>query len=389
MADCDKKQYEELFFSAKGQYDLYLLFTERGIVFLNEGGILSFINPIRFFNADYGRNAREFIVKNCHVCSILDVSQLDVFQGALTYPCVISYRKDKDRALAENAIAYRRLNSLGDLSGASGIKVTWLSQADILKDDEYRIFTSPKEIRKIINKIDEVGYVLGNVFSVARGLPNKNVDFRKESHIALKSKGALKYAIDGANVIRVGAEDVETFRSEMIIMPRTVKSIKATLKPEKMVLLDRIYYLEAFQKVDLKFALGVINSKLTNFWFEDAYATTKVAGGYFDLNGNQIKSIRLPKCDAAKETLIAGYVRDVLTAKKSDPNADTSALEAEIDQLVYKLYNLTPEEIAIVEGRGEAAKTSAAKDATEKAQAPRKVKQTKPSPKKRDDEWMD
>ena len=79
----------------------------------------------------------------------------------------------------------------------------------------------------------------------------------------------------------------------------------------------------------------------------------------------------------------------IVAAKKADPNADASSLEVEIDQLVYKLYDLTPEEIAIVEGRSEGAKTSAAKDATEKAQAPRKVKQTKPSPKKRDDEWMD
>lgn len=43
-------------------------------------------------------------------------------------------------------------------------------------------------------------------------------------------------------------------------------------------------------------------------------------------------------------------VDQILAAKKKDPNADTSALEAEIDQLVYKLYDLTPEEIATVEG---------------------------------------
>ena len=34
----------------------------------------------------------------------------------------------------------------------------------------------------------------------------------------------------------------------------------------------------------------------------------------------------------------------------ADPSADTSALEREIDQQVYQLYGLTPEEIAIVEG---------------------------------------
>ena len=40
----------------------------------------------------------------------------------------------------------------------------------------------------------------------------------------------------------------------------------------------------------------------------------------------------------------------ILTAKKANPQADTTALETEIDQMVYELYGLTEEEIAIVEG---------------------------------------
>jgi hypothetical protein len=39
----------------------------------------------------------------------------------------------------------------------------------------------------------------------------------------------------------------------------------------------------------------------------------------------------------------------ILSAKKRDPSANTTALEREIDRLVYELYELTPEEIAIIE----------------------------------------
>jgi hypothetical protein len=42
-------------------------------------------------------------------------------------------------------------------------------------------------------------------------------------------------------------------------------------------------------------------------------------------------------------------VNQILAAKEADPSADTTALEAEIDQLVYQLYGLTEEEIRIVE----------------------------------------
>ncbi|MBI5306119.1 hypothetical protein HZB04_00805, partial [Candidatus Wolfebacteria bacterium] len=48
---------------------------------------------------------------------------------------------------------------------------------------------------------------------------------------------------------------------------------------------------------------------------------------------------------------ISSVVDQILTAKKKDPNADTSALERQIDEMVYELYGLTPEEIEIVEGK--------------------------------------
>ncbi len=44
-------------------------------------------------------------------------------------------------------------------------------------------------------------------------------------------------------------------------------------------------------------------------------------------------------------------VTKILAAKRADPQADTSALEGEIDQLVYQLYGLSEDEIGIVEGK--------------------------------------
>lgn len=49
------------------------------------------------------------------------------------------------------------------------------------------------------------------------------------------------------------------------------------------------------KRLEPQYVVGITNSKLTNFWFEYKYSSTKVSGNYFDLNGNQIKSITLPK----------------------------------------------------------------------------------------------
>ena len=52
----------------------------------------------------------------------------------------------------------------------------------------------------------------------------------------------------------------------------------------------------------------------------------------------------------AHDTLVK-LVDQILAAKRADPAADTSALEAEIDRHVYALYGLTDVEIALVEGK--------------------------------------
>ena len=95
------------------------------------------------------------------------------------------------------------------------------------------------------------------------------------------------------------------------------------------------------KNIDINFILGLINSKLINYWF----------GFYFtDVN---IKPEQLRKIPILLNTelqdKINTAVTSILMTKKAKPQADTSALEKQIDQLVYQLYGLTNEEIAIIE----------------------------------------
>ena len=53
--------------------------------------------------------------------------------------------------------------------------------------------------------------------------------------------------------------------------------------------------------------------------------------------------------ERAEHDAIVMLVERILTAKRTDPNADTSAWEREIDERVYRLYGLTPDEIKLVE----------------------------------------
>ena len=96
--------------------------------------------------------------------------------------------------------------------------------------------------------------------------------------------------------------------------------------------------------IDIKYLLGILNSSTVNYYFKFYNQTNHVPIG-------EIKNIPFPKVTKVRQEPIISVVEKILNIKKSIPNADTSALEHQIDELVYQLYNLTPKEIEIIEGQ--------------------------------------
>ena len=93
--------------------------------------------------------------------------------------------------------------------------------------------------------------------------------------------------------------------------------------------------------------LGLLNSKAV-FWFYTK-TSTQIRGGFVRFIAQYVSQIPIPTIKPAQKASISKIVDQILAAKRTDPDADVSELENEIDQLVYLLYNLTPEEIGIVE----------------------------------------
>lgn len=97
-----------------------------------------------------------------------------------------------------------------------------------------------------------------------------------------------------------------------------------------------------------EYFLAIANSKLL-WWFLKNTGDT-LQGDARRFKTNYLNPFPIPGIvDLVTEQRISEKVKEVLFLKKSDPNADTSALESEIDQMVYALYGLTEEEIEIVE----------------------------------------
>ena len=91
-----------------------------------------------------------------------------------------------------------------------------------------------------------------------------------------------------------------------------------------------------------------MNSRITTWFYR---SNTDEEGKVFaQIKIELLRKLPVPKVSLRDQEPLVKVVEKILKAKASNPAADTSALEREIDQQVYALYGLTPEEIAIVEG---------------------------------------
>ena len=75
---------------------------------------------------------------------------------------------------------------------------------------------------------------------------------------------------------------------------------------------------------------------------------TNLRGVDYHIYPDHIRNIPIPSAPAQQKPIIA-LVDKILAAKKANPQADTSKEECKIDTLVYNLYGLTDDEIAIIE----------------------------------------
>jgi hypothetical protein len=150
------------------------------------------------------------------------------------------------------------------------------------------------------------------------------------------------------------------FEKDKIIVMDIAKKIVAQLDTQKFYVKDALIFHPKDKSISLKFVLGILNSKLLTHLYSHSFLGICVAK-------NAILQLPFPrldmsiKSDKKKHDAIVRLVDRMLTLKKKECTnleivshrvylRQIIAIDAEIDRLVYELYGLTDEEIAVVEG---------------------------------------
>ncbi len=111
------------------------------------------------------------------------------------------------------------------------------------------------------------------------------------------------------------------------------------------------FYVIKTQRINVKYLTAILNSKLIAFWLKHK---GKMQGNNYQIDKEPLLNIPIVTINSKNQKIADEFINlvdEILKAKEQDKNANTQELENKINSLVYKLYNLTEEEIKIIEGR--------------------------------------
>ncbi|HHW4604365.1 TPA: DUF7149 domain-containing protein [Campylobacter coli] len=111
------------------------------------------------------------------------------------------------------------------------------------------------------------------------------------------------------------------------------------------------FYVIKTQRINVKYLTAILNSKLIAFWLKHK---GKMQGNNYQIDKEPLLNIPIVTINSKNQKIadeLINLVDEILKAKEQDKNANTQELENKINSIVYKLYNLTEEEIKIIEGR--------------------------------------
>lgn len=386
-------ELREKYQTARGNFDLYVLFIERALALLRPGGRCGLIIPNKWATLDYARACRELLLKRATIEQVIDLSDVRAFAQASVYPQILVFRKQ--RPAANHAVAFhiwpRSRRSVSTLacseSGTNGDACSTVPQQSLVPeafafqsalDVESRVPTQPLgalatlscgtagfSAQRIAGELCDVG----DVRNVPAGVPSrgKMADFITSGNID-------RYVIRLGNVrylnrtyaqprLRFDSAELTPAKQRLFASPKIViagmsQRLEAAWDDRGLALGVQVFAASDC-RVDPFYLLALLNSKLLSYLFATRFAAKRLAGGYLAINKGQLA--RLPIVTLSHP--IAGIKPGPGPGLQADSNAvhrlatlagrmfirPTEPIETEIDHLVYAIYRLSNAEIARIE----------------------------------------
>ncbi|HOR83018.1 MAG TPA: TaqI-like C-terminal specificity domain-containing protein [Bacteroidales bacterium] len=339
----------------------FVLFVEMSLKILKKGGMFSFIIPKNIIKTDDYENIRKNILKNYNINYIYDCK--NCFEKVTTEMIILVCSKGRTE---DSILKYIDCDQVGNILAQKEINQ---SIFDVLAKNRFNICLNKNNF-DIISKMELNCSRLGNLIKIYRGVETG----KKDDFITLeKPNSTYKEIITGSdlerylirrvryivyNTKKINFKDESMYNQPKILIRKIADRIYATYDESNIYTTQGVYILNGDY---LKLLLGIINSKLLHFYYEiifnmGAHLTTNVTIEnikYLPIIFNPTSSISIAINNLVDQILAT---KVDLTNSKSESDMSIyeqkiNLLDNKINELVYQLYNLTDDEIKIVEAQ--------------------------------------
>lgn len=360
-----RKLISELYQTASGNWDLYIPFWELAFSSLAKNGIAVFITPNKWLSIEYGRALRELLTS--HLIRLGNCDQIDVFEAGNS-PVIIFASKDASKTLCLDI--FKQTGAMD-----KGAKVS----AKLLDYFDMWGFLLSSHVA-LLQKISQAGgqvknsFTASSTFSVSEAYELIEIlqdaktkeSFNPQKHLKFVNTGTIDpFCSLWGNKVTTYIKHKYSFpcidkkefsnkfpkRWQQISSPKIaisgMRHFEAMLDVSGNVVVGKsaIILRAKSDLADYNFILGLLNSKLITFYIKEVFGSLGIDGG-ITFTPNLVNNLPVP---GKMDEQISKIVGKILELKSKHIDADTAAIESEIDQRIYKLYGLTQDEIEIIE----------------------------------------
>jgi hypothetical protein len=372
LTETNKVYFYKNYALSEYQINLYPLFIEKGTNMLKQKGILTFITPSNWLTLNTNQKLRRFVLEQSNI-TILNFYKR-VFESADVDSAILIFQKNNKNDNKEKiklAEWEKEYDVIGEVEKERFLSVKdYVINIEALKGNE--TFSLLDKIEKncvILSEIADVKVGL-KAYQIGKGKPAQTEEIKKNRvfHSKTGGEGYTKY-LYGADVRRynLGWSGEYLKYGKHLAEPRTNFNLFSTPRilvrqiPSPLPYCINACYTEEtslndlnsmniiYIKVSPLYLLGILNSRLISYWF--AHKFGKLQRGVFpQFKINELAQFPILNISLSAQQPIIDLTTEILSLKSTNLQADTKALEKQIDRLVYGLYGLTKEEIMIVEG---------------------------------------
>ena len=302
------------YYETESSLDLYAYFYERAVKLLKSNGIIAFITSSLFVKGLKYTLLRSFLENNVTVVAFR-IEGDAVFENAGIPTATFIAQKAKGKWKFEDFYAD---NNMVDKIKRHGVPLSIIS--DMMRGFEIgRNMVSSEGSIKFLTGSDVIKYTYYKLSYISQAVLSA---FSKEKRFFTRERILLRETGSSLTAVYLGDETIYSNRSLYSIL-----ITKSTLKT--------------------KYVLALLNSSLLQWYYATMFkGDTEL---FPKIRIAQAKQLPIYEASSEQQQSIIELVDLILDEKRANPYADTTALEEEIDKKVYKLYGLTPEEIAVIE----------------------------------------